>query len=93
VGQEVGARLNTYGKVARGIIRLQLQPGAPAPKEGAAVLHDGKSIGTVTSAILPEGRVAAFALAYVKSRELPAGVDSVTIDDAGALRLALIVSS
>jgi aminomethyltransferase len=91
VGQEVVARLNTYGKVARGIIRLQLQPGAPAPKEGAAVLHDGKSIGTVTSAILPEGRVAAFALAYVKSRELPAGVDSVTIDDAGALRIALIV--
>jgi len=91
VGQEVVARLNTYGKVSRGIVRLQLQPGAPVPTEGAAVLHDGKPIGTVTSAILPEGRVAALALAYVKSRELPAGVDSVTIDDAGTLRSAAIV--
>lgn len=91
VGQEVVARLNTYGKVARGIVRLELTPGTAVPKEGAAVLHDGKPVGHVTSAILPQGRTAAVALAYVKSRELPAGVDSVTIDDAGDLRTATIL--
>jgi len=93
VGQEVVARLNTYGKVSRGIVRLQLAPGVPVPPEGATVLHDGKPIGTVTSAILPQGRSAAVALAYVKSRELPAGVDVVTIDDAGALVGATILGT
>jgi len=91
VGQEVVARLNTYAKVARGIVRLELPPGAPVPKEGAAVLHDGKVVGHVTSAILPPGRLAAVALAYVKSRELPAAIDAVTIEDAGATRNATIL--
>jgi len=92
VGQEVVARLNTYGKVARTVVRLELSDGGPAPAEGSAVLHGGKPIGTVTSAILPQGRAAAVALAYVKSRELPAGVDSVSIDDGSVLRSAKIVS-
>jgi folate-binding protein YgfZ len=84
VGQEVVARLNTYDKVSRTIVRLELAPGAPAPARGASVLHDGRVVGAVTSATLPEGRSQAVALAYVKLRELPEEIASVTVVDGGA---------
>jgi folate-binding protein YgfZ len=93
VGQEVVARLNTYGKVSRRLVRLELAPGTSVPTPGAALLHDGREIGTVTSAILPPGRQAPGALGYVKSRELPAGADSLAIDDAGTLRSVTVVHS
>lgn len=88
VGQEVVARLNTYDKVARSLIRLELEAGAPVPALGAAVVHDGKRIGQVTSAVLPPGRPAAVVLAYVKSRALPIDASSFAIDDGGSVRRA-----
>jgi len=90
VGQEVVARLNTYGKVSRVLVRLALAPGDPVPANGAMVLHDGHAVGAITSAILPPGRKAPVALAYVKSRDLPAGVASVAIDDGGLVSRALL---
>jgi folate-binding protein YgfZ len=93
VGQEVVARLNTYDKVARTLVRLDLEPGAPAPSRGAAVLHDGREVGAVTSAIHPTGRAGAVALAYVKSRAIPAGTTVVGIADAGTTRTATIATS
>lgn len=91
VGQEVVARLNTYDKVSRTLIRLELPPGAPVPALGAAVLLDGRSVGAVTSAIRPPGRRSPVALAYVKSREIPAGVTELAIDDGGTARSATIL--
>lgn len=88
VGQEVVARLNTYDKVSRSLIRLDLEAGAPVPALGSAVVHDGKRIGEVTSAVRPPGSPAAVALAYVKSRELPAHATSLSIDDGGEVRRA-----
>lgn len=88
VGQEVVARLNTYDKVSRTLIRLELEAGAPVPALGSAVVFGGKPIGEVTSAALPPGRPAPVALAYVKSRELPADAVSLTIDDRGHARSA-----
>mgnify|MGYP001446469916 CR=1 FL=1 len=70
VGQEVVARLNTYDKVSLSLIRLELEAGAPVPALGSAIVHEGKRIGEVTSAVLPPGRLAVVALAYIKSREL-----------------------
>jgi folate-binding protein YgfZ len=81
VGQEVVARLNTYGKVSRALVRLRLEPGAPVPAPGAAIRNERGTIGAVTSAILPPGRPAPVALGYVKSRELSPDVDLLTIDD------------
>ena len=91
VGQEVVARLNTYQKVSRVLVRLELGPGAPVPSPGAAIVHGGSTIGAVTSAILPPGRLRPIALAYVKSREVTADLAELSIDDAGTLRVARLI--
>ena len=91
VGQEVVARLNTYDKVARTLVRLDLEPRAPVPALGASVLHDGREVGAVTSAVLPPGRSAPVALAYVKSRVLAGGATVLAVDVAGTPRAASIV--
>ncbi len=91
VGQEVVARLNTYGKVARALIRLELEPDAPVPSKGAAVLVGDITIGSVTSAVRPPGRRAPVAIAYVKSRELPSEIAEVAVDDGGIVRRATLI--
>jgi folate-binding protein YgfZ len=91
VGQEVVARLNTYGKVSRSLVRLLLPSGAPVPAVGASVLLGGAVVGTVTSAILPPGRSEPAALAYVKTREVEGTALPVEIDAAGGRQPAVIV--
>jgi tRNA-modifying protein YgfZ len=81
VGQEVVARLNTYDKVSRRLVRLELAPGANAPARGASVRRGGREVGTVTSSVHHPALDTAIALAYVKSREVPLGTTDVTIDD------------
>lgn len=80
VGQEVIARLNTYDKVSRELLRLELPPGVPMPARGAAVRWDGRDVGAITSAAKVPGRDFVVAIAYVKSRELPAGASVLTVD-------------
>lgn len=80
VGQEVIARLNTYDKVSRELLRLELPPGAPMPARGAIVRWDGRDVGAITSAAQVPGRDFVVAIAYVKSRELPPGTGVVTVD-------------
>jgi glycine cleavage system aminomethyltransferase T len=92
VGQEVVARLNTYGKVARSLVRLELEDGAPVPAPGAPILHDGTVVGSVTSAARPEGRSRPVALGYVKSREVTAGAATLAVDHGGARLVARLVS-
>jgi folate-binding protein YgfZ len=91
VGQEVVARLNTYDKVARTLVTLELEPGAPVPARGAAVVLGGTVIGEVTSALRPPGRRAPVALAYVKLRELPAEPAGLAIDDRGSVHGATLI--
>jgi len=81
VGQEVVARLNTYDKVSRELVRLDLAPGAPVPTPGAVVRYDGREIGAITSAVMLPGGDSAVALAYVKSREIPEGDAVITVGD------------
>ena len=90
VGQEVVARLNTYAKVSRRLVRLELSPGVPVPELGAAVVLRGAVVGRVTSAIRPPGRAAPVALAYVKSREI-GDATSVAVDLGGVPHDATIV--
>jgi folate-binding protein YgfZ len=84
VGQEVVARLNTYGKVSRALVRLAFPEGAPVPVVGAPVHRDGVAIGVVTSAVLPPGREAPAGLAFVKARAIAGAAPSVTVDVGGA---------
>lgn len=93
VGQEVVARLNTYDKVSRSLIRLRLTPGDPVPRAGASVVLGDRTIGEVTSATLPPGHDAAVALAFVKTREVPADAASLAIEDRGTTRPAALLRS
>jgi folate-binding protein YgfZ len=90
VGQEVVARLNTYDKVSRALVRLDFAAGTPTPAVGAPVLVGGVVAGAVTSAILPDGRTAPVALAYVKTRELGDATKQVDVDMNGVPRTATI---
>lgn len=61
IGQEVIARLRTYGQVAKMLRGLRLPAGwVTVPVRGDKLFADGKEVGHVTSAI------AAFALGYVR---------------------------
>ena len=52
IGQEVIARIRTYGQVARTLRRLNLPPDlAPPPVPGDKLLAEGKEIGHLTSVI------------------------------------------
>jgi folate-binding protein YgfZ len=82
VGQEVVARLNTYDKVARGVVALEMEGAAPLP--GARLAHGEREIGTVTSAVVDPRTGAIAALGYVKRRDLPSGVETIdVVSDSG----------
>jgi len=71
VGQEVVARLNTYDKVTRSIVGLELQDeGVLLPQIGTTLLLEGRTVGVLTSAVLPPGSEFALGLGYVKRKEL-----------------------
>jgi folate-binding protein YgfZ len=90
VGQEVVARLNTYDKVSRVLVGLELPAGAEPPRPGAALFIEGKSVGTVTSAVTPPGWNHPVALAYVKRKALTGG-DDLRIDTEDAETTARVV--
>jgi len=77
-GQEVVARLNTYDKVAREIVRLEI-PGQSVPPAGARVVLGDREVGTLTSAAPDPSGPAIAALAYVKKRDLPQGTTGVEV--------------
>jgi aminomethyltransferase len=89
VGQEVIARLNTYKKVSRYLVRLRVEgerpPAVPAPLRGG-----GETIGTLTSAaaVPGEGRIAA--LGYVRDEDAVAGAP-VTVEQVDGPRPASIL--
>ncbi|HJQ97640.1 MAG TPA: glycine cleavage T C-terminal barrel domain-containing protein, partial [Candidatus Polarisedimenticolaceae bacterium] len=90
-GQEVVARLNTYDKVAREIVRLEI-PDGEVPPAGARLVFGEREAGIVTSAVRdPRGSTIA-ALAYVKKRDLPKGTEVVDIVWDGGKIEARIVS-
>ena len=89
VGQEVIARLNTYRKVARLLVRLESEGREPLPG-GAAVFSNGETIGEVTSsAVLPE-RERVIALAYVRDEDAVEG-RHVSVAEAAGQRDAVIL--
>ena len=66
IGQEVVARLRTYHKVQRYLVRLALNTHEPPP-QGARLLVDGKDAGFVTSAAKVPGQPGVRALAYLRT--------------------------
>ena len=67
IGQEVIARIRTYGQVARALRGLRLPSDLPAlPQHGDKLFHDGKEVGFITSAVRSPTISANIALGYVR---------------------------
>jgi folate-binding protein YgfZ len=67
IGQEVIARIRTYGQVARTLRGLRLADDLKClPKRGDKLLHDGKEVGYITSALASPTFKANLALGYVR---------------------------
>ena len=72
VGQEVIARLNTYKKVSKFLVRL-LVAGNEDPVPGTPLCHQGETIGSVTSSARVPGTGTVLALGYVRDEDAVAG--------------------
>jgi folate-binding protein YgfZ len=66
LGQEPVARLHAQGHANRGLAGLLLEPGAPVPERGTAVLDGEKEVGRVTSAVLSSALGRPIALAILR---------------------------
>lgn len=79
IGQEVIARIRTYGQVAKALRRLHLPDGMnPLPVKGDKLFRDGRELGYVTSARFCPAFNANLAFAYVR-REANAPGNSLTL--------------
>jgi folate-binding protein YgfZ len=89
VGQEVIARLNTYKKVSKYLVRLGVTGGVPA--FGACLERDGLGmIGTLTSAARVPGEDRVVALGYVRDEDAAAGGEIAVVDGDRRLRAAIL---
>lgn len=78
IGQELVCRIDTRGRVNRFLRRLAI-PGEIVPPHGADVRHDGKAVGTVTSAVAVPGEDRVVALAMVRREVEPPAEVTVTV--------------
>ncbi len=66
-GQEVIARIRTYGQVARALRGLRLSPSdAPLPASGTALFKEGRAVGSITSCVRSFALGEPIALGYVR---------------------------
>ena len=73
LGQETVARLDALGHVNQLLKGLLLEPESPCPPAGSLLEHDGKRVGTITSAAFSPRRNAAVGLALVRTTHSTAG--------------------
>ena len=80
IGQEVVARLNTYDKVQRHLVRLSWD-GDDAPELPAALLREGRTVGTLTTAAIEPDSGKSIGLGFVRKAHVQEGVRLLTEDD------------
>lgn len=74
IGQEVIARIRTYGQVAKSLRSLQLTDDLKSlPQKGDKLFHGDKEVGYITSATRLPALKASFALGYVRKEVNEAG--------------------
>lgn len=66
IGQEVIARIRTYGQVTKSLRGLRFEPNAKVPNPADKILHDGKELGWITSAVFSPKYQCSIALGYVR---------------------------
>jgi folate-binding protein YgfZ len=92
IGQEVIARIRTYGQVARALCRLRLADDLrDLPVKGDVLSHDGKEVGRITSAVRSPESGENLALGYIR-REVNAPGTELVLRTAGGESQAVIVS-
>lgn len=74
IGQEIIARIRTYGQVAKALRRLELSVPLDPPKVGDQLFTSGKPVGRITSLFLRSGATA-LALGYVRKECFQPGTD------------------
>jgi folate-binding protein YgfZ len=74
VGQEVIARLNTYRKVSKNLVRLRVA-GSVAPTRGSSLELSGRRAGTLTSAAVVPGEGRVIGLGYVQDEHAEVGME------------------
>jgi folate-binding protein YgfZ len=74
IGQEVIARIRTYGQVAKSLRGLRLDSG-PLPARGDKLHHDGREVGYVTSAVASPRFKTNIALGYVRKEAHGTGTE------------------
>jgi len=78
IGQEVIARIRTYGNVAKALRRLRLADDLKdLPKKGDKLFRDGKEAGYITSAVASPALKANVALGYVRKEANQAGTELI----------------
>lgn len=80
IGQEVIARIRTYGQVAKALRGLRFDAGAHVPKRGDKIFHHGKEVGFVTSAVYSPKLDRPIALGYVRKECNQIGTSLVVND-------------
>jgi folate-binding protein YgfZ len=88
IGQEVMARLDTYGSVSQKLMGLKLE-GATPVRTGAQILHAGQLSGRITSAAYSPALKCQIAMGYVKRGAYEPGT-KVDVAD-GSVRTAATV--
>jgi tRNA-modifying protein YgfZ len=74
LGQETVARIDALGHVNKLLKGLRMESGdAPVPSAGTPLLHEGKTVGTVTSAAFSSRWQRPVMLAYVRAAQAQAG--------------------
>lgn len=77
IGQEVVARLNTYDKVQRHLVRLSWDAD-DAPELPVALLHDSRNVGAVTTAATALDGDGCIGLGYVRKAHVDKGTRLLT---------------
>ncbi len=91
IGQEVIARLRTYGQVARALRGLRLDDELGSlPVPGDRLVKDGKEVGFITSAIASPTFQAYIALGYVRRESNQVGTELTLHTSAGASRATIV---
>jgi hypothetical protein len=90
VGQEVVARLENYDKVSRELVGVRMPVGSSVPAQGTPLFHDGREVGTLTSAVLAPGYDRPLGLAYVKRRQVSVGARVALGEGADAVQCELL---
>ncbi len=91
IGQEVIARIRTYGQVAKSLRGLRLRgEGKEAPARGAKLILGEKEVGSITSAVWSPALQAVIALGYVRREASQTGTELLVQTPGGKIPAQIV---